>query len=134
MAVEAIATREAGVPPAALQQIEAVLLEKKARDVVVCDVASVSSLADQFVIASAGSRVAVQALADAVRQGLEQQGRRPVRSEGYAEARWVCLDYGSVVVHIFLEEVRRYFDLERLWGDVPQRHLAQEPLLPAVSG
>lgn len=131
---EAMGTGSLGLADAErrLERIGAALLAKKAFDVIVCEVGAVSSLADHFVICSGGSRIAVQALADAVRETLAESGVRPLRSEGYAEARWICLDYGDVVVHIFQHDVRRYFDLERLWGDVPQRRL--EPEVPLVAG
>lgn len=115
-----------------LERVTTALLGKKAFAVTVCDIGAVSTVADHFVVCSAGSRVAVQALADGVREAMALVGVRPLRSEGYAEARWVCLDYGDVVVHIFQHEVRRYFDLERLWGDVPQWQ--PEASLAALSG
>ncbi len=109
------------------------LVAKKALDVTICDIAGVSSIADHFVIASGGSRIAVQALADAVRETLAEDGVRPLRTEGYAEGRWVCLDYGDVVAHIFQSDIRRYFDLERLWGDAPQWHPQEARALSAVA-
>jgi ribosome-associated protein len=102
-----------------------VLLAKKAFDVVVLHVTAVTSVADHFVIASGFSRTQVQSLADSVRERMERDGWRELRSEGYPEARWVCLDYGDVVVHVFLDEVRRYFDLERLWSDAPRERLTE---------
>jgi ribosome-associated protein len=108
----------------------ATLVAKKAMDVTVLDLAALSPVTDHFVVASGRSRTAVQALADAVREAMEQVGERPLRTEGYAEARWICLDFGDVVVHLFQEDVRRYFDLERLWGDAPQR-VVEEGLLAA---
>lgn len=115
-----------------LEEMCAALLEKKASDVTDIDVATRSSVADRFVIASGGSRIAVQALADAVRERLATWGERPLRTEGYAEGRWVCLDCGDVVIHLFQHEVRRYFDLERLWGDAPQRSWESEALAASV--
>lgn len=115
-----------------LGEMCAALLEKKASDVTDIDVAARSSVADRFVIASGGSRIAVQALADAVRERLATWGERPLRIEGYAEARWVCVDCGDIVVHLFQHEVRRYFDLERLWGDAPQRSWEPEALAASV--
>lgn len=114
-----------------LDRICAVLLAKKASDVTVCDLGALSSVADHFVLASGSSRTSVQALADSLREELSAGGERPLRSEGYAEARWICLDYGDVVVHLFQHDVRRYFDLERLWGDAPQRHLEDLASVPA---
>jgi ribosome-associated protein len=99
------------------------LLSRRAADVVVLRVAELTSVTDHFVIASGTSRTQVQALADAVRARLLAAGCPALRCEGYAEARWICLDYGDLVVHVFLEEVRRVFDLERLWGDAPRRRV-----------
>ncbi len=96
------------------------LASRKGIDVVVMRVAELSSVTDHFVIASGHSRTQVQALADAVRERLLAEDRPALRCEGYAEARWICIDYGEFVVHVFLDEVRRYFDLERLWGDAPR--------------
>jgi len=100
------------------------LVARKAQDIVVLEISALSSIADQFVIASARSRLAVQALADGVREAMEGLGERPRHAEGRAEARWVCLDFGDVIVQLFQEDVRRYFDLERLWGDAPLRRIA----------
>ena len=110
----------------------AALVGKKAFDVTVLDLTALSSVADHFVIASGNSRVAVQALADSLHEALAETGDRPLHREGYAEARWICLDYADVVVHLFQQDVRRYFDLERLWGDAPQRHL-EDPATAAVA-
>jgi ribosome-associated protein len=99
-----------------LRAVVAALEEHKARDVAVLAVEQVSILADYFVLCSGGSRNQVQALADAV---VERVGGE-ARVEGYQEGRWVCLDLGPVVVHVFQDDVRAYFDLERLWGDAPR--------------
>jgi ribosome-associated protein len=103
------------------------LVAKKALDVIVLDISALSSVADAFILASAYSRLAVQALADAVRETAREAGERPLRSEGQSEGRWICLDFGDVVVHLFLDEVRHYFDLERLWGDAPARRFEMAP-------
>jgi ribosome-associated protein len=99
------------------RRIVAAAVAKKGADPIVLDMSQVTPVADYFVICSAPSRLQVQAIADGVAEALAE---RPRRSEGYSEARWVCLDYGDVVVHVFQEDSRRYFDLERLWGDVPR--------------
>jgi ribosome-associated protein len=74
-------------------------------------------VADYFVIAAGRSRVQVQALADAVEERLDQAGVALGHREGYDAARWVLLDYGDVVVHVFAEEERRFYGLERLWEE-----------------
>jgi ribosome-associated protein len=74
-------------------------------------------IADYFVIAAGRSRIQVQALADAVEEAMSEAGVRLGHREGYEAARWVLLDYGDVVVHVFSEEERRFYALERLWGE-----------------
>ncbi len=111
----------------------AALLGKKAHAVTVLDVSALSSVTDRFLIASGGTRLAVQAMADAVREALTLAGRPPLRSEGLSEGRWICLDYGDLVVHLFQDDVRAYYDLERLWADAPRevREDAVAASLPA---
>ncbi|MDI3328061.1 MAG: ribosome silencing factor [Alicyclobacillaceae bacterium] len=93
--------------------------DKKARDVVILDIRELSVVADYFVICSGQSTTQVQAIADHVRDKLEEHGV-PVRGvEGRDEARWVLLDFGDVVVHVFRQEEREFYHLERLWGDAP---------------
>ena len=77
-------------------------------------------ITDIFVIASGTSRRHILTLAEAVEERLKEGGRRPLRSEGLEDATWVLLDYGDLVVHLFDEPTRRYYDLERLWGDAPR--------------
>lgn len=77
-------------------------------------------LTDVFVIAAGTSRRHVKTLADEVEFRLKGIGRRPLRREGVEDATWLLLDFGDVVVHIFDQETRRYYDLERLWSDAPR--------------
>jgi ribosome-associated protein len=77
-------------------------------------------ITDIFVIGSGTSRRHILTLAEAVEDRLKDVGRRPLRSEGLEDATWVLLDYGDFVVHLFDEPTRRYYDLERLWGDAPR--------------
>jgi ribosome-associated protein len=88
----------------------------KAIDVVVLDLGE-SVLADYFVVAAGRSRLQVHAIADGVAEAMAQAGVRLGHREGYEAARWVLLDYGDVVVHVFSEEERRFYALERLWGE-----------------
>ncbi len=98
-----------------------VLDSKKGDDVVILDVGAVLSVVGCFVIASAPNSRLVSSLADEVRDQLKGlTGRLPLRTEGLSHGQWVLLDYGDVVFHLFLEEVRRNYDLERLWRDVPR--------------
>lgn len=93
---------------------------KKANDVIVLDIRGLSVIADYFVICSANSRTQVQAVASAVKERVEELGLRCKAVEGKDEAKWVLLDFGDLVVHVFIEEERRFFGLERLWGDAPR--------------
>lgn len=95
------------------------LLDHRAVDLVMLDMRPVTTIADYFLICHGTSTIHIQSLAEAVREAFEQHGIRPFGAEGEKEARWVLLDYGDVVVHVFSEEDRRYYDLERLWSDAP---------------
>ncbi len=94
--------------------------DKKARDVVILDIRSLSVIADYFIICSANSRIQVQAIVDAIKDKLEEQGLSCKGVEGKDEAKWVLIDFGDVVIHVFQEEERNFFGLERLWGDAPR--------------
>jgi ribosome-associated protein len=96
------------------------LVDKLAEDVVVMDLTGHSSLADFFVVATAGSTVHAQALGRAIVEQLASEGERCHHQEGVDAGRWVLLDYINVVVHIFLNDVRQFYGLDRLWGDLPQ--------------
>ncbi|MCU1460166.1 MAG: ribosome silencing factor RsfS/YbeB/iojap [Acidimicrobiales bacterium] len=89
-------------------------------DVVALEVGEVLAITDAFVIASGTNRRQVLAMADEVEARVKAEGGPPpMRIEGLTEAQWVLLDYGDFVVHLFLDDVRRYYDLERLWADAP---------------
>jgi ribosome-associated protein len=93
---------------------------KKAADTMVLDVGGVLSITDAFVITSGTNRRQVLTIAEEVEAQVKAVGGpAPLRVEGQADAQWVLLDYGDFVVHVFLDEVRRYYDLERLWADSP---------------
>lgn len=92
---------------------------KSATDVVVLDVADVLAVCGQFVICSAGNPRLVRTIAEEVEARVaEAGGPKPLRTEGLDDLRWVLLDYGDFVVHVFSDEARSYYDLERLWSDV----------------
>lgn len=92
------------------------LSEKKAQDIVILDVGSQTVVCSYFVIATGRSSTQVRALGDAVEEKLKKDlGLSPVRTEGLREGRWGVLDYGDVVVHVFNEESRAFYFLERLW-------------------
>ena len=97
----------------------AALLDKKAEKLVVLNLQGLTTISDYFVLATAGSDRQAQALSDAVELALKAAGRRPLSIEGYSSAAWILLDYGDVVFHVFHHEARRFYGLERLWGDAP---------------
>ena len=92
---------------------------KQARDVIVLDVSEPLVISDYFVICSGNSDRQVRAIAEEVERACRADGARPLRREGEREARWILLDFVDFVVHVFLEEERAYYDLERLWRDAP---------------
>ena len=94
--------------------------DKKANDVVVLDIRSLTVVADYFVICSGNSNTQVQAIAKNVREKFAKRGVHMKSMEGYDEARWVLLDFGDVVIHVFRQEEREFYNLERVWGDAQQ--------------
>jgi len=106
---------------------------KKGEDIVILDVGGVLAITDSFVIVSAMSDRLVRTIVEEVeRQIKEDDGPAPIRIEGLREAQWVLMDYGDFVVHVFLEETRRFYDLERLWQDAP-RQTWDEPAAVAAA-
>lgn len=93
------------------------VLGKKAEAVVVLDVRGLTSIADTFIICSGRSNRQVSAIAEHVERFLKQQGIRPLSVEGRKEGLWVLMDYGDVIIHVFYEETRTFYDLEGLWVD-----------------
>ena len=94
--------------------------DKKASDVVVLDIRSLTVVADYFIICSGNSNTQVQAIAKNVRDKMEKRGVHMKSMEGYDEARWVLLDFGDMVIHVFRQEEREFYNLERVWGDAQQ--------------
>lgn len=94
-------------------------LDKRAGDLVVLDVQRVSSVTDYFLICSGKSTTHLETITDAIRAELRSEGVNVLHAEGVAESGWVLLDYGDVLMHVFLEDTRLYYALERLWGDAP---------------
>lgn len=95
--------------------------DKKAEDIVVLDVAALLVITDYFVICTGRNDRQVKTIADEVEEQLRiEYGVKPIGREGVREARWVLLDFGDLVVHIFQPEERGFYRLERLWGDAPR--------------
>ncbi len=105
--------------------------EKRARDIVILDLRGISIVTDYFVIADAETEVQVRAITNGILERLKERGIESVRREGWEDARWVLLDLGDAVVHVFRTEDREYYDLERLWGDAPKLVLAGDELVLA---
>jgi ribosome-associated protein len=100
-------------------------LEKKAKEVVALDLSGLTDIADSFVIASGASERHVRTISDGVEQGMKEKEIRPMAIEGYDEGRWVIMDYGDVIVHVFLEELRELYDLESLWIEAKRQVMEQ---------
>jgi ribosome-associated protein len=96
------------------------VLGKKALDVVILNVGGLTSLADAFIICSGRSNRQVTAIAEYIRTTLKKEGLTPLSIEGLKEGHWVLMDYGNVVIHVFYDSVRRFYDLEGLWVDAPR--------------
>jgi ribosome-associated protein len=105
------------------------LSDKKALNLTVLNVTEITTIARYFVIATGTSSTHIKALADAVEEKLGKLGQHPYRRSGYASARWILLDYSDVVVHVFHEQDREFYGLERLWQDAEL-----VPLQPLLSG
>ena len=103
------------------------VLGRKALNVTILDVRPLTSVAEAFIICSGRSHRQVSAIADFIRQSLKKQKIQPLSVEGLKEGHWVLLDYGHVIIHIFYEPVREFYDLEGLWVDA--RRVKTESLL-----
>lgn len=100
-------------------------LDKKALDVKILEIKRISSIADYLVLVSGRSDRQVQAIAEAVKVEMKPFDR-PIDMEGVEEGRWVVIDYGDIIVHVFQEEVRRIYNLDELWGRAPQVEIPEE--------
>lgn len=93
------------------------LKDKKARDIKLLDIHEVSTIADYFIIATGTSTTQVQAMADELEEKLELAGYKIHHKEGFRNGRWILLDYGYIVVHLFHDEERKFYNIERIWVD-----------------
>ncbi len=95
--------------------------EKQATDIVVLDVSQILAIADAFVIVSANNRRLVRSVAESIEEQIKLFCERaPLRTEGLSEQQWVLLDYGDVVIHVFSDEMRAFYEIERLYMDAPK--------------
>jgi ribosome-associated protein len=107
--------------------------EKKANDTEVIEIKALSDIADYFLVCSADSDRGVKTIVDNVQQKLKEMGERAIGVEGYTEGRWVLIDSADVVIHVFYEPVRRFYDIEGLWIDAPRIKLPIEDQFPNQS-
>ncbi|MFZ0240877.1 MAG: ribosome silencing factor [Desulfobacterales bacterium] len=101
----------------AIETYLSAVMGKKAENLIVLDVRELTSVADAFIICSGRSNRQVQAIADHIQAELKKQHKKPLSVEGLSEGHWALLDYGDVIIHIFYEPVRLFYDLEGLWMD-----------------
>ena len=102
------------------QLMVAAAIEKKGKELVLLEMRGITTFTDYFLICSGKSDRQVQAIAQSIADVLKKEGLEPLGLEGTREGRWVLMDYGDVVAHVFLEPVRRFYDLEGLWMDAPR--------------
>jgi ribosome-associated protein len=95
-------------------------IEKKAMDIVLIDLRGLSTITDYFLIMSGNSDRHTEAIGEAILEKMEEAGYKPIGVEGLSEGRWALLDFGDLVVHVFYEPIREYYDLEGLWADAPR--------------
>ena len=100
-----------------LDMIRECIAERKGRDTVVLDLTKLTAIADYFVICSGTSSMHARAISEHIALTCKRAGLMPIGIEGEKNARWILLDYGDVVIHIFVDETRQFYNLERLWGD-----------------
>lgn len=102
------------------KEIAKLIDNKKGEEIRVLHIGTLTSIGDYFVVATGNSTTQVKSFSDEVEEKLSAQGLKPRRIEGYNTAQWILLDYGEVIVHLFLKETREFYALERLWADAPQ--------------
>ena len=104
-----------------LQKITKVLEDKKASNLMILDITSISTLADYFVLASADNIRQLDALKDSVEEAFPGE---PLRKEGESSSGWILMDFRDIVVHLFSKEMREYYDLEKIWSDAKKASLS----------
>lgn len=100
-----------------IKLIYSALDEKKANDIAIIDISEISSMSDYFIVADGKNRNQVQALCDNVEDALAKNGISIKNREGYSNGGWILLDYYDIIVHIFSEEEREFYDIEHVWSD-----------------
>lgn len=102
--------------------------DKRAEEIVILNMAGISIIADYFIVCHGNSEKQVQAIATSVKKAAEAKDFPVRRMEGYDQAKWILVDLGDIVVHIFHKDERAYYQLEKLWGDAPLYTLEKKPL------
>lgn len=113
-------------PEEIASHVARVAVDKLATDVQILDLRELTVMTDYFVIASGDNITQVRAVCNGIMDDLSEHGVTYRRREGWDEARWILLDYGSVIVHTFLDEDRKFYDIERLWGDAPRMPVPED--------
>ncbi len=108
------------------RQVVEYALTKKAQEIWLMHIGHLSSIADYFVICQGDSEVQVKAIADAIVDGMQDEGITVWHREGYEYLRWVLLDYVDVIVHVFHKDTRSFYGLERLWGDAEKEIFSEQ--------
>ena len=116
-----------------LRVIADAMLDKKAKDVVSIDLRQIdTAITDHFIICNGDSTTNVNAIADNVMEKVKTElGRRPLRTQGFENGFWIILDYGDIIVHVFLTEYRQFYRLEELWADAPHKTYKERRKTPA---
>lgn len=114
------------IPKTEAKKVAQLALTKKAYDVLIMDLRKLTTITDYFVVCTADSDTQVKAVADAISEGMAKLGDRPWHEEGYTNRSWILLDFVDVVVHVFHKDVRKFYNLERLWGDAPIEHIGDD--------
>lgn len=99
--------------------------DKKAQDVISLEIGELTSIADYFVIGSGTSTTQVKAIADEIEEKMAEAGFNPAHREGYGGGMWILLDYSDVVCHVFYNETREFYGIERLWSDAPKLDIGE---------
>jgi ribosome-associated protein len=109
-------------------------LEKKAKDLIILNVKEISAFADYFIICSGTSDRQVRGIAAAIQENLKKAGIVPLGIEGEAAGQWILMDYDDVIIHVFLESVRAFYDIERLWSEASRMDIPDDTVsLKALS-
>ena len=106
-----------------IQMITDAAFEENADEALVMEVADLTIVAEEFILITGRNINHNRSMADAIMEKLEENGEKVLHTDGYEEGRWIVLDYGNIIVHLFRQEEREYYKLEKLWGDAPQKIL-----------